>query len=364
MRIIMAAGGTGGHIYPATALADAIKEKDSKSEIIFVGSKTRMESTEIPKCGYRFVGLDLGAVSGSVMKKVQMVLSMGKAYRQCVNLIKEFKPDAVIGFGNYLSVPVILAAKKMNVKIMLHEQNSYAGKANRFLGRFADAIVGCYNENLNEFPSEKTKILGNPRASVAAKVQKDPAVLKAVQVNPEKELVVIVMGSLGSQSVNAVMKEALKKLRGKSYEIVYVTGPKNYDEFIKDCPLSDNIHVLPYIDGAKVMAQASLCVVRGGATTAAEITAMGMPSIMIPSPYVPNNHQVKNAQALERINASIMVEEKDLSADVIADKIDACMNNAVLRESMAVNTKKLGFPNASEDIIQWLCDLTGVSWKN
>ena len=364
MKLIMAAGGTGGHIYPATALADAIKEKDSSSEIIFVGSKSRMESVEIPKCGYRFVPLDMGAISGSVIKKVKMVLSMGKAYQQCVKLIQEFKPDAVVGFGNYLSVPVVLAAAKMKVKIMLHEQNSYAGKANRFLARFADAVVGCYEENLSEFPKEKTRILGNPRASVAAKVQKDRRVLEEIGVNPDKNLVVIVMGSLGSQSVNQVMKEALKKLSGKSYEVIYVTGKNNYDEFIQECPSDKNIHVLPYIKGAEVMKQADLCVVRGGATTAAEITAMGMPSIMIPSPYVPNNHQVKNAQALEKNKASIMIEEKDLTADKIADKIDACMNNAVLRETMAVNTRKLGFPNASENIIFWLEELVGVSWKN
>lgn len=364
MRIIMAAGGTGGHIYPATALADAIKEKDSQSEIVFVGSKTRMESTEIPKCGYKFVGLDMGAVSGSLVKKAQMMLSMGAAYGQCVKLIKEFKPDAVVGFGNYLSVPVVLAAKRMKVKIMLHEQNSYAGKANRFLARFADAVVGCYNENLSEFPAEKTRILGNPRASVAASVKKDPSVLKEIGVDPTKELVVIVMGSLGSQSVNQVMKEALKKLTGKAYEIVFVTGPKNYDEFVKECPSKKNVHVVPYINGAQVMAQASLCVVRGGATTAAEITAMGMPSIIIPSPYVPNNHQVKNAQALEKTGAALMIEEKNLTADGIASQIDQCMNNPLMRETMAVNTKKLGFPDASENILDWLKELTGVSWKN
>ncbi len=364
MRLIMAAGGTGGHIYPATALADAIKEKDSSSEIVFVGSKTRMESTEIPKCGYQFFGLDMGAVSGSLIKKVQMVMAMGSAYRKCVKLIEEFKPDAVIGFGNYLSVPVVLAAAKMNVKIMLHEQNSYAGKANRFLARFADAVVGCYSENLQEFPKEKTRILGNPRASVAAKVKKDHRVLEEIGVNPLKDLVVIVMGSLGSQSVNQVMKDALKRLIGKEYEVVYVTGRNNYSEFVEECPSAENVHVLPYIKGAEVMRQAQLCVVRGGATTAAEITAMGMPSIMIPSPYVPNNHQVKNAQALEKINASIMIEEKDLTADRIVDKIDACMKNAVLRETMAVNTKKLGFPNASDEIISWLEELVGCSWKN
>lgn len=364
MRIIMAAGGTGGHIYPATALADAIMKENNDSEVIFVGSSTRMESTEIPKCGYRFVGLDLGAVSGSIIKKIQMLLSMGKATAQCVELIKEFKPDAVIGFGNYLSVPVILAASKMKVKIMLHEQNSYAGKANRFLARFADAVVGCYNENLNEFPKEKTRILGNPRATVAAQVKKDPEVLKELGADPDKQLVVIVMGSLGSQSVNQVMKDALKKLMGKSYQLVYVTGRNNYEDFIKECPSKDNVIVVPYIKGAEVMKQADLCVVRGGATTAAEITAMGMPSIMIPSPYVPNNHQVKNAQALEKIHASIMIEEKDLTADAIADKIDSCMTNTALRESMALNTKKLGFPNASDDIIAWLKELVGDSWKN
>lgn len=364
MRIIMAAGGTGGHIYPATALADAIKKEIKDSEVIFVGSSTRMESTEIPKSGYKFVGLNMGAVSGSIIKKIQMIMAMGSATSQCIQLMKEFRPDAVVGFGNYLSVPVVLAAAKMKVKIMLHEQNSYAGKANRFLARFADAVVGCYNENLNEFPKEKTRILGNPRASVAAQVKKDPEVLKELGLDPLKPLVVIVMGSLGSQSVNKVMKEALKKLLGKDYQVLYVTGKNNYDEFIKECPSEKNIFVVPYIQGAEVMKQADLCVVRGGATTAAEITAMGMPSIMIPSPYVPNNHQVKNAQALEKINASMMIEEKNLTADLIADKIDSCMTNALLRETMSVNTKKLGFPNASDDIISWLKELTGDSWKN
>ena len=364
MRILMAAGGTGGHIYPATALADAIVQEIPGSEVMFVGSNTRMESTEIPKCGYQFKGLKMGAVSGSIVKKIQMVLAMTGAMGECVQLIKEFKPDAVIGFGNYLSVPVVLAAKQCKVKIMLHEQNSYAGKANRFLARFADAVVGCYEENLADFPKEKTRILGNPRASVAAKVQKNPDVLKEMNVPSDQPLVVIVMGSLGSQSVNEVMKNALKEMKGKAYQVIYVTGKNNYEEFIRVCASEKNVHVVPYINGAEVMKQADLCVVRGGATTAAEITAMGMPSIMIPSPYVPNNHQVKNAQALEKANASIMIEEKDLSAEVIVKKIDECMENTALREAMAVNTKKLGYPHASSDIIAWLKELVGDSWKN
>lgn len=357
MKVILATGGTGGHIYPAVALADEIIKQDKNSEILFVGSKTRMESKEIPQAGYRFYPLDIVSSSGSIFNKAASILSMFSCTVECIKLMKQQKPDVVIGFGNYISMPVILAAHQQKILTVLHEQNSYAGKANRFLSRYADAIVGCYKENLEQFPHDKTRILGNPRATMAASSVKDETVIRELGLDTNKKLVVIVMGSLGSESVNSVMKNALNQMKNKDYQLLYVTGRNHYNEFTQNWQPAANIKIVPYIDGCKVMTNADLCVVRGGATTAAEMTAMEMPCIIIPSPYVPNNHQVKNALALQNEGAAVMIEEKDLTEQVIINKIEEILYNHNRLEMMAKAAGKLAKKNASKDILSWINEL-------
>ncbi len=357
MRYLIATGGTGGHIYPALALVDEIKKMDTDCSVLFIGSKTRMEAQLIPETGYEFYGINIESTKKGLINKFSSLANMFFAYQECIKIIKSFKPDVVIGFGNYISVPVLMAAHHKNILTVIHEQNSFAGKANRFLSRYADAIVGCYEENLDQFPKHKTKILGNPRATVASKIKKDFQVLKTLGIDSSKPLVVIVMGSLGSESVNVVMKEALADMQNKNYQVVYVTGKSHYDSFKECCSSSRNIFIVPYIDGCQVMVNADLCVVRGGATTAAEITAMGMPSIIIPSPYVPNNHQVMNALALQNQGAAIMIEEKDLSKENIILKIENILSSPIQREAMSKNAKKLAFSNASNDIYDWILKL-------
>lgn len=359
MRYCIATGGTGGHIYPALALVEEIKKNDPRCEVVFVGSENRMEAKEIPSAGYKFIPIQVSGMNGGVWQKVMSACQMAKAYGQCRKLMKTFQPDVVIGFGNYISVPVVLAAHHLKIMTMLHEQNSYAGKANRFLAKSADAIVGCYPENLNQFPPEKTRILGNPRATLAAQIKKDPEVLKQLGLDINKPLVVIVMGSLGSESVNAVMIQALSMMQNRFYQVLYVTGKNHYESVKNEAPVADNIKIVPYIDGCKVMINASLCVVRGGATTAAEITAMRMPSIIIPSPYVPNNHQVKNALALQEANAALMIEEKDLTDKTIVSKIEEILNDSIKRNEMAIHAKECGKPQASQDILAWINELKG-----
>ena len=270
MRVLIATGGTGGHIYPALALADAMKEKDPQTEILFVGTAERMESTEIPKAGYAFEAIKAKGLNGSALAKVQAVMQLAQAYFACRKIVRQFRPDYAIGFGNYISAPVILAAHFAHVPTMLHEQNSYAGKANRFLAKYADQIVGCYPENLDQFPPQKTRILGNPRASVAARAQRDPNVVRQLGLDPAIPLVVVVMGSLGSESVNAVMVKALKQMAGQSYQVLYVTGRAAYEEVRAQRLECANIKVVPYIDGVKVMVNADLAVVRGGFRSAGD----------------------------------------------------------------------------------------------
>ena len=343
MRVLIATGGTGGHIYPALALADAMKEKDPQTEILFVGTAERMESTEIPKAGYAFEAIKAKGLNGSALAKVQAVMQLAQAYFACRKIVRQFRPDYAIGFGNFA-----------HVSTMLHEQNSYAGKANRFLAKYADQIVGCYPENLDQFPPQKTRILGNPRASVAARAQRDPNVVRQLGLDPARPLVVVVMGSLGSESVNAVMVKALKQMAGKSYQVLYVTGRAAYEEVRAQRLECANIKVVPYIDGVKVMVNADLAVVRGGATTAAEITVLGLPAIIIPSPYVPNNHQVLNAKALQSAGAALMIEEKDLTEGEITAKIESVVFDPIRLESMRTAAKRLGHPDASEQIYNWI----------
>lgn len=354
MRIIIATGGSGGHIYPALALADEIKKKID-SEILFIGSNNKMEQVEIPSHGYAFKGINVQGMNGGIKDKIIALYKLFKANKICNNIIEEFKPDIVIGFGNYISVSIVLAASRKHIPTMIHEQNSYAGKANKLLGSKVDAVVGCYEENLKEFKNKHIYILGNPRASQAKDTIKDRNILKTFSLDPNIKTVVCFMGSLGSESVNKVLEEAQKMFANKTYQVIIVTGKKHYDNFHKQ--ESHNVKVVPYIDGLKVMAACDLCVIRAGATTASEVCVLGIPSIMIPSPYVPNNHQYYNAKALADKKASLLLEEKDLTADSLVSSIDLLINDDNKLNEMAENALKLGTPNASNDIIKLMKEL-------
>ncbi len=359
MRILIATGGTGGHIYPALSLVEALKKENSKHEFLFVGSTDRMEAQMIPALGYRYRSINCKGLNGSLLDKGKAALMLMNAYFHCRKIVKDFKPDLAIGFGNYISVPILLAAHHAKVTTMIHEQNSYAGKANRFLAKYMDAIVGCYDENLKQFPQEKTRILGNPRASEAALMMKDRSVLKEVGLDPKKKSVVIVMGSLGSESVNEKMIEMLNQLKNKRYQVLYVTGKASYDSFIQKFKGNECVHVVPYIDGLKVMRNVDFTIARGGATTAAEITALGLPSIIIPSPYVPNNHQVLNAKVLMEKGASFMIEEKDLTPEFVISKMEEILLDEQKFHAMSEAALKCGFTHASEDMIRWIKELKG-----
>ncbi|MCF0113733.1 MAG: undecaprenyldiphospho-muramoylpentapeptide beta-N-acetylglucosaminyltransferase, partial [Erysipelotrichaceae bacterium] len=338
MRVLMSAGGTGGHIYPALALADALKKE--QHEIMFIGSKDRMEATLIPDAGYTYASIDVRGMNGNLIYKLNSARKLLMAERKCKKIIKDFRPDIVIGFGNYISVPVIRSAHRLGIKTMLHEQNSYPGKANLLLARYADAIVGCYEENLDQFPKDKCKILGNPRASLIKDVTKDKGFFKEFGLSEEVKSAVIMTGSLGSSSVNQVVEETLPLL--DDYQCVVATGKGNYEDFkFKD---TDKIKVVPYIDGLKATVNADLLVVRGGATTAAEVASAGVASIIIPSPYVPNNHQYINAKAFEDAKACVLIEEKNLTAKLLSEEMNRLMNEDDLRSIMGENAKVLGKP--------------------
>ena len=343
MKIVMAAGGTGGHIYPALTLANSLKERGH--EVVFFGSKDRLEKDIVPSYGFKFVPFDILSTSGN---KLKSLISMIKAYKRCLGLLDGF--DMAIGFGNYISVPIILAAKKKGLKTIIHEQNSFVGKANKMLDQKVDLVIGSYEENKKQFKNPHTLILGNPQSQKALKAKKDENALKDLGLDPSKKTLVIFMGSLGSESVNKVLLDYFKLTDG-SYQIVYATGKEYYNDDLKLIEEKDYLKIKERIDGISVMKASTLLVSRAGATTLCEITALGMPSILIPSPYVPNNHQYFNALALVDNKAAIMLEEKDLSANSLNKLVDSLINDDEKLNELRKNALKMANASTIDDII-------------
>lgn len=346
MKIAMVAGGSGGHIYPALSLAEHLENKGH--EITFVGSNDRMEKDLIPAHNYKYIGLDVYTTRGGLIQKIRSLFSILKAYKDCLTILKGF--DMAIGFGNYISIPVMSAAIKLKLKTIIHEQNSFVGRANRILDKKVDLIIGSYAENKTQFKNPNIKILGNPQSSKAYLVEENKKVITDLGLNPKLKTVVIFMGSLGSSSVNELLLDYFKLTDG-SYQIVYASGKSHYKNAMDKAVKRDYLKIFEHIDGVDVMKNSDLLVCRGGATTMSEIAAIGIPAIIIPSPYVPNNHQYYNGKALVDKDAAMMIEEKDLSPELLNDTINCLINDDQRLKALANNAKKLGNPNVLDDMI-------------
>lgn len=360
MKVIIGAGGTGGHLYPALALVKYIEEQRNDVEFLFVGTKDRLESKVVPQMGYRYIGLHVKGLTGNPLQKAYAGAIFLKSIFTAKKIIKDFKPDIVLGFGGYPSASVVKAASSLKVKTLIHEQNSIVGLTNRILLKEVDKVVCCYQKAYECLPKEKTYLYGNPRASAVTNI-KAIDIFDKYQIDRNKKVVVIVMGSLGSKSINEVMIEALKDFQNKEYTVLYVTGKPYYQEFVEQLgTVSRTIKVVPYIDDMpSVLVNASLVVSRAGASTLSEITALGVPSILIPSPYVAANHQEYNASELVNQEAAMMLLEKELEARKLVDKVDAILSNPILMESMKKNALALGKPNACKDMYRLIQEMLG-----
>lgn len=351
MKMMIVAGGTGGHIYPSIALADILMKESTENEVVFFGSNNRLESHIIPEHGYRFIGVEMVSTQGGPLTKCRSLVSLIKAESYAKKVLLEEKPDVCVGFGNYTSVPFIRAAHKLGIPTVLHEQNSYAGKANVYLSKFADAVVGCYPSNLEQFPKEKVSLFGNPEATIASEVSYKSSDIEQYGLDGSKPFVLVMMGSLGSASVSKVVDEACSLL-DDTYQVIIASGKSNQYQF--QFQSNERIKIVDYVDGKKLLKGCSLAVVRAGATTLCELCAIGTASILIPSPYVPNNHQYYNALELSKEGAGILIEEKDLTAAVLADTMNKVMKDTNRLHKMRENAEKLGKKDAAQKMIS-LC---------
>ena len=349
MRVVISAGGTGGHIYPALAIINKIKEKEPNSEFLYIGTHNRMEKDIVPREGIPFKSIEVyGFDRKHLFKNFRTLRCLIKSKKQCTKWLKEFKPDVVIGVGGYVTVPVLKAASKLKYKTFLHEQNSVPGKANLFLANDVDMIGVSFKSSENSFPKEKTVFTGNPCSEDA--IKKPPMEKSELGLDPNKKLILIVMGSLGASTVNDILKETLPLVEQKPYQILYVTGKDDYEEISK-CEFPSNVKVVPYINNmTRIMKRTDLMVTRAGASTLSEIIALQIPSILVPSPFVPNNHQFKNAMDLVNEDAAVLIEEKNLNKDSLINAIDDIMTSTSKQKEMKKNLTKLGV-NDSATII-------------
>ena len=358
MRVIISAGGTGGHIYPALALVDKIKQKEPNSEFLYIGTHNRMEKDIVPKYGIPFKTIEMyGFNRKKLWKNFKTFYCLYKGKKICKKTIKEFKPDIVIGFGGYITAPVIMAANSLGIKTFIHEQNSVVGKANLALARYTSLVAVSFKSTMNSFKNNKVIYTGNPvsESAVAAK----PALKKEFGLHDNKKLVLIVMGSLGAHLVNEYLKEELMLFNSDKYEVVFVTGKQDYDE-INKINFPKNVKVFPYIENlARIMKKTDVMVTRAGASTLSELEALQIPSILIPSPYVPNNHQLKNAMDLVNNKAAKLLEEKDLQKGSLLKEVEDLLNNSKEMIEMKQNLDKLCVKNSSDIMYDSIKNLLG-----
>ncbi len=355
MRILISAGGTGGHIYPALAIIEGFKKYDKDLEVLYIGTKNRMEKDIVPKNGIPYYGIEIYGLSKNIFKDIKDVFLIFKAKKEIKKKMLEFKPDVVLGIGGYVTYPVLSVAKSLHIKTFIHEQNAIPGKTNKMISKYADIIGISFKESAKYFPNRNVLYTGNPTGIRALNT---PRITKSsLGLNDDKPLVVVVCGSLGSETVNNAMKGYLKTLKNKDYQVVYITGKNLYEEFIK-IKYPKNVKVLPYLDNLTgLLKETDVLVARAGASTIAEVLSLKVPTIFIPSPYVANNHQYYNAVSLKNDNLALMLEEKDLSIPNITKNIEDLLYNKDKQIKIKNNLNKVSTLDSTKIIYDAIKEL-------
>lgn len=367
-RILIAAGGTGGHINPALGTAGYIKEKDPDAEIIFAGTKDKMEARLVPQAGYELRTIDISGFYRSfspeaIKHNLGTLSKLLRASSQAKKIIKDFKPDLVVGFGGYVSGPVLRMAAKMGVSTAIHEQNAFPGVTNKALaGRVDRVMLTAKQAEKYMKPKNPCVVTGLPIRGDILRV--DPDFAKAELQLGGKPLILSMGGSLGAKPVNdAVLGMILKKYKANDCVFLHATG-KGGDWFVEELRKAGvdpeehpNIRVVEYIDIPKCLPAADLVISRSGASSLSEIQALGKPSILIPSPYVTENHQYHNAMALVENDAAVILEEKDLTPDSLTEKVDELLGDKSRLAKIGANAKAMAMLDATERIYETLCEI-------
>ncbi|WP_203623584.1 MULTISPECIES: undecaprenyldiphospho-muramoylpentapeptide beta-N-acetylglucosaminyltransferase [unclassified Lacticaseibacillus] len=356
MRLMISGGGTGGHIYPALALIQRLKERDMLDAVMYVGTARGLESRIVPNAKIPFETLELQGFKRSlnfngIKTNIRTVEKFVGSLRKATRMIKDFKPDVVVGTGGYVSAGVLYAAARHHVPTVIHEQNSVAGVTNKFLAHAVDKIAITFPVVASAFPAKKVVITGNPRAQQVAGLKPNDR-LADFGLDPHKRTLLIFGGSRGAPMINQAAVNALPTFGKAAFQTLFVTGNANYGKIshqLRQVPA--NVKVVPYVDDMpQILPDVSLVIGRSGATSLAELTALGLPSVLIPSPNVTHNHQFVNAKSLADVGAAIVITEPELDSS-FAGRIVDLMEDDTRLTRMAQAAKKMGTPDAADQLI-------------
>lgn len=360
-RILLAAGGTGGHVYPAIAIADALKAKNAQSEILFVGTRNHMEWKAVPKAGYEIANVWIsGFHRRFTLKNVLFPVKLLTALIQSLGILMRFKPDVVVSCGGYVAGPVGWVAGKKSIPVVIQEQNSFPGVTNRLLAKFALKIFTAFEEADRFLPANKTQLTGNPTRSTLMQVDKQ-AGLTAFDFINEHPVLLVMGGSGGAKTINDAFKANLDLLHNEmKLQIIWQSGPRYFDALSTeiDTQLYPNLRLTAFIDTMpEAYAAADLVVSRAGASTCSEFMLIGKPSVLIPSPNVAGDHQTQNAQAMADAGASMLVKD-DEATEKLATVVETLITDQAALARMQKAATLLAKPNAAATIAQEILTLS------
>lgn len=355
LRVIISGGGTGGHIYPAVAIANEIRARQPDAAILFVGALGRMEMTRVPEAGYDIKGLRVAGLQRRLtLENLAFPFKLIGAVREARRIVQDFQPDVVVGVGGYASAPTLLAATYLGIPTLIQEQNSYAGLTNRLLGKRANRICVAYEGMDRFFPKEKILLTGNPvRSDILSARQHGVEAAQHFGLAAGKCTVLLIGGSLGARTLNQALAAGLSRLVDAGCQVMWQTGKVFYPEAVGvAAPFAQRgVKVFDFIKRMDLaFALADVVVSRAGALAISELSLTGHPSILVPSPNVTEDHQTKNAQALEKRGAAICVKDEEAGAALI-DKLLALMADPARQASLRTNLLPLGRPNATSAIV-------------
>jgi UDP-N-acetylglucosamine--N-acetylmuramyl-(pentapeptide) pyrophosphoryl-undecaprenol N-acetylglucosamine transferase len=369
IRVLLSGGGTGGHIFPAIAIADEIKKRFPDAEFLFIGANGKMEMEKVPQAGYRIEGIDIAGIDrGNMLSNLGLPFKVLKSLSKSKKIIKSFAPDFAIGTGGFASGPALYEASKLGIPIFIQEQNAHAGVTNKILSKKARAVFTAYPK-VEGFPTEKIHFLGNPiRENIVSGMQETAQAKEKMGLDKDKLTILSVGGSLGSRTLNNGWKENLENLKEKGYQLIWQTGKLDYEEIVEswkleagsqnsegkktsDTQLPASIQVKEFIkDMETAYSAADVIVSRAGAIAISELAVAQKPVLLIPFPFAAEDHQTKNAMNLVEKNAARMVKDSEMQEKFWNTLSEICENEE-LRKEMSDNLKYFAKPNAAKEIV-------------
>lgn len=353
LKVIISGGGTGGHIFPAIAIANAIKKMNPAADILFIGALGRMEMEKVPKAGYRIEGLPIAGLQRSLsVKNLLLPFKVIDSLMKASSIVREFQPDAVVGVGGYASAPVLFASALMGNPTLIQEQNSYAGITNKILGRKAKKICVAYEGMENFFSEEKIVITGNPvRKDILDLTGKKPEAQDYFDLHPNLKTILVIGGSLGSRTINESIVSHLDELVSEDVQVLWQTGKIYFETNAKAAKgLEEKIKVKAFIDRMDLAyAAADVVISRAGALSIAELCVSKKPGILVPSPNVAEDHQTKNAMALINKDAALLVKDHEANEKLVSTVLQL-LKDEKLQQKLSANIAQLAKPNADDDI--------------